>query len=212
MPNKTPSNSIRIFPSSNRSSNSGHYTDNFVTEYNLSSIVNKLLLQGYNKNGTPTSIVYNGVSVPINGFIISDNPTATTIDFNINGYFINVSRSDILNAIGSEKITPSETLYQDFIWFEEINNRVYNKPSSTVTENGKRINYFEFISSLKNEQCNEALSRIIKKINMKKIEIEIEKMPLISDIRREFYKVLLNRRYEIILENSYKKLIKTNKK
>ena len=133
MPNKTPSNSIRIFPSSNRSSNSGHYTDNFVTEYNLSSIVNKLLLQGYNKNGAPTSVVYNGVSVPINGFIISDNPTATTIDFNINGYFINVSRSDILNAIGSEKITPSETLYQDFIWFEEINNRVYALAKFTNT-------------------------------------------------------------------------------
>lgn len=94
----------------------------------------------------------------------------------------------------------------------EINNRVYNKPFSTITENGKRINYFEFISSLKNEQCNEALTRIIKKINMKEIEIEIEEMPLISDIRREFYKVLLNRRYEIILEKSYKKLIKTSKK
>lgn len=33
-------------------------------------------------------------------------------------------------------------------------------------------------------------------------------MPLISAIRKEFYKTLLNRRYEIILKKSYKKLMK----
>lgn len=124
MPNKTPSDSIKIFPSSNRATNSGHYIDNFVTEYNLSSIVNKLLLQGYDKNDTPTSVTYNRVSVPINGFIISDNPTADNIDFNINGYFVNVSRTAILNAVGATA-QPSNSGYQDFIWFATIDNRVY---------------------------------------------------------------------------------------
>ena len=89
----------------------------------------------------------------------------------------------------------------------EINNRVYNKPTSTITENGRRINYYEFISSLKNKECNDALSRIVNKIDMKQIEKEIDKMPIISDIRRNFYKVILERRYKIILEKSYKKLI-----
>ena len=90
----------------------------------------------------------------------------------------------------------------------EINNRVYNKPTSTITENGKRINYYDFIYSLKNTSCNKALSRLIDKIDMNKILKEVDKMPMISDIRKEFYKTLLDRRYEIILKKSYKKLAK----
>lgn len=90
----------------------------------------------------------------------------------------------------------------------ELNNRIYNKPNSTITENNKRINYYEFISALKNNDCNEALKRIIEKIDMNKIEQEIDNMPIISDIRKEFYKTLLKGRYEIILKKSYEKLIK----
>lgn len=88
----------------------------------------------------------------------------------------------------------------------EINNRVYNKPTSAITENGKRINYYEFISSLKNKQCNKALIRIMNKIDMGQIEKEVDEMPIVSDIRKEFYKVLLNTRYEIILKKSCQKL------
>ena len=65
------------------------------------------------------------------------------------------------------------------------------------------MNYYEFISSLKNEDCNEALERIMSKIDMRKIEEEIDNMPIISIKRKEFYKVLLNARYEIILKKSY---------
>lgn len=92
-----------------------------------------------------------------------------------------------------EEILKSET---------EINNRVYNRPTSTITENDKRINYYNFISSLKNKDCNDALKRLIKCIDMEKIEKEIDDMSIISDVRKKFYKVLLNRRYEIILKKS----------
>lgn len=87
----------------------------------------------------------------------------------------------------------------------EINDRIYNRPTSTITENGKRINYYEFISSLKNEECNEALERIVPKINMTKIEQEIDDMPVISEVRKEFYKIFVKGRYEIILKKSYEK-------
>lgn len=88
----------------------------------------------------------------------------------------------------------------------ELNNRIYNKPTSTITENDKRINYYEFISSLKNEDCNEALKRMINKIDMEKIQKEIDNMPIISDTRKRFYKELLNGRFEIILKRTYNKL------
>ena len=90
----------------------------------------------------------------------------------------------------------------------EINNRIYHKPTSTITENDKRINYYEFISSLKNKDCNEALKRIVMKINMEEIQQEIDNMPIISKIRRKFYKVILEERYEKILKNAYDKLMK----
>ena len=88
----------------------------------------------------------------------------------------------------------------------ELNNRIYNKPTSTITENDKRINYYEFIYSLKNEECNEALKRMINKIDMEKIQEEIENMAIISDIRKSFYKELVNGRFEIILKRTYNKL------
>ena len=90
----------------------------------------------------------------------------------------------------------------------EINDRIYNRPTSTITENDKRINYYKFISSLKNEECNEALKRIIDKIDMIEIGQEIDKMPIISYIRKKFYKKLLNGRYDVILKKSYDRLMK----
>lgn len=90
----------------------------------------------------------------------------------------------------------------------EINNRIYNKPTSTITENGKRINYFGYISSLKNKDCNEALKRMMNKIDMDKIYKEIDQMPIISDIRKQFYKVILQGRFEMILKKSYERLKK----
>ena len=74
------SSNIRIFPSSNRGVNSGHFGNNFATEYNLSSIVNKLL-----------SPYIGGES----GFLISPSLDGTLsedpAEFNIGGYFIEVS-------------------------------------------------------------------------------------------------------------------------
>lgn len=73
--------------------------------------------------------------------------------------------------------------------------------------NGQKINYFNYISSLDNSDCNEALLRIVPKIKLDEINRIIEDVPLISEIRRKFYKKILRMRYEKILEFSYNKLI-----
>ena len=117
MPNKTSSTDIRIFPSSNRAVDSEHYTDNFVTEYNLSSIINKLLLQGYNRNGAPASLTFNGYTANVNGFVISDTfNTSSKFDFNINGYFISVNGSSITSSAGTNGTGIDGG--QSFIWFD----------------------------------------------------------------------------------------------
>ena len=89
----------------------------------------------------------------------------------------------------------------------EINNRIYNKPTSTITEKDKRINYYEYIASLKNEDCNKAILRIVPKIDINKIENVINNMPLITDIRKQFYKTLIKDRYNVILKSTYNKLM-----
>ncbi len=91
---------------------------------------------------------------------------------------------------------------------DEMYARVFVFPTSALKINDKKINYFEFISSLKNEECNQALLRIFPKIDIKKINKIIEQTPFISDIRKDFYKKIILLRCEKILKYSYDKLKK----
>lgn len=91
---------------------------------------------------------------------------------------------------------------------KEIDARVFTFPTSAIKENDKKINYFDYISSLKNEDCNQALLRITPLINLEKINQIIESTPSISEVRKEFYKKIIKERYTKILKNSYDKLEK----
>lgn len=48
---------------------------------------------------------------------------------------------------------------------DELNARIFVFPTSALKINDKKINYFEYISSLECEECNQALLRIVPKIN-----------------------------------------------
>jgi len=69
---------------------------------------------------------------------------------------------------------------------------------SCIKENGKKINYMEYIKSIKNKECNQAICRIFKNINIEKIYEFIEKIECMSNIRKEFYKNIIKLRFEII--------------
>lgn len=93
---------------------------------------------------------------------------------------------------------------------KEMEARTYVFPTSALKINDKKINYFDFISSLNNEECNIALLNIFPKINMEKVNEIIDKTEYISNTRKEFYKKILKMRYEKILQFSYEKLRKRN--
>ena len=76
---------------------------------------------------------------------------------------------------------------------------------SCIKENGKKINYMTYIKSMKNEQCNNAINRVLKKINIVQINKFIDEIPCISVARKEFYKKIIYYRYEI-LQSVYNKL------
>lgn len=94
----------------------------------------------------------------------------------------------------------------------ELNFRIYEIPTSAIMLDGKKVKYFDFISSLKFEDCNCALKRIVPRIDLAKIYSIIEKTPFISDLQKNFYVTMLNKRKERILDFSLNKLLKLEKK
>lgn len=90
---------------------------------------------------------------------------------------------------------------------DEINKRIYVFPNSAILENGNKIVYFDYISSLKNEDCSKALVRIIRRIDMDKIYALVEETPAITELQKDFYKVMLSERKSKILDYSMGLLI-----
>lgn len=93
----------------------------------------------------------------------------------------------------------------------ELNDRVYNRPLSALTVNGRKINYFQFISSGAYSDCNNALLRIYPKIDMKRITDIIDSIPCINEENKEFLRLMLNARREKILAYSYTRMVSTKR-
>ena len=65
-------------------------------------------------------------------------------------------------------------------------------------EDGKKINYMSYIKSLKNDECTNAVKRLIPNIDINKIIEFIDNISCISYVRKDFYKKILMIRYDII--------------
>ena len=94
----------------------------------------------------------------------------------------------------------------------ELNHRIFDIPLSAVTYNGKKINYFKFLSDGGFPDCNKALKRIASRIDMKKIYEIIDNTPTITELQKEFYKTMLTARKERIIDFSLNKLKEKSKK
>ena len=88
----------------------------------------------------------------------------------------------------------------------EMNLRIFEIPTSALTLDNKKIKYFEFISSLQNEDCNKALKRIVPRIDLEKINLIINETPFLADLQKTFYITMIRKRKELILDFSLKLL------
>ncbi len=84
--------------------------------------------------------------------------------------------------------------------------RVFEIPLSGIRIDNRKINYFSFLSSLENPDCNQALERIVPKIDMEKVYTIIDEISCISDLQKTFYKGILTERKEKILDFALCKL------
>ena len=94
-----------------------------------------------------------------------------------------------------------ETIMKSVIEDErELELRVYERPLSALMEDGKKINYFDFLMETKISECLEAVQKIVPKMDMNAIEGLIKETPGISEISKKFYCTVLRARKELILD------------
>lgn len=102
----------------------------------------------------------------------------------------------------------AEDMYNVLHSEEEINKRIFVFPASAIELQGRKISYFDYISSLKDTNCNIALKRISDRIDMKKIARLIEETEFITSVQKEFYYIMIKERKEKILDYSVEQLMK----
>jgi len=108
------------------------------------------------------------------------------------------------------RITTDEQCMKIISNEEELNKRTYKFPTSQIRLGDRKSSYFDVISSLSFDECNKALKRVYKKINLEKIEKFIDTVDTITCIQKEFYKTIIRYRFKNIIEYSYKKLVGEN--
>ena len=84
----------------------------------------------------------------------------------------------------------------------EIDDRVRLFPKSTLMINRARINYYEYITSIDNADCDAALAYMSSRINMEKIGRIIAETPGLSEVQRQFYYTMIYARKTGIIDKA----------
>lgn len=89
---------------------------------------------------------------------------------------------------------------------EKIELRIDKFPTAALELPDKsKANYKDYINSLQNPDCTAALLRVYPQIEIQVIQKIINDNPFISDVRKNFYSVMIQKRIERILEPAYEK-------
>lgn len=77
---------------------------------------------------------------------------------------------------------------------------------------GKKINPYYFMGSMTYQECSQAVQRLVPKVGASLIKIRklIENIPCLSDVQKEFFKTLIECRYENALLPAYEKIMNKN--
>ena len=93
---------------------------------------------------------------------------------------------------------------------EEIDKRIFVFPQSILKINGSKINYYNYLISTDNQRCMEIFEELYDRIDLNLINQVIDETPYISDIRKKFYKTMIQNRFEKIIEPMYAKILENN--
>ncbi len=90
----------------------------------------------------------------------------------------------------------------------ETDHRVYVVPKSALMINRKKITYHEFLTSTDSEDVIASLVDVTSRIDLEKIGQMIDNTPLIDETQKAFYKYMLKKRKELILDGAIANLSK----
>ena len=85
----------------------------------------------------------------------------------------------------------------------ELHVRIFQFPTSAIKLKGRKANYYDFLTGAGNQDCSDALLRIVPRIDPEKIGAFIDGVPIITDLQKIFYKTYITARYELILKPAY---------
>ena len=85
----------------------------------------------------------------------------------------------------------------------ELHARIFQFPTSAIKLKGRKANYYDFLTGAGNQDCSDALLRIVPRIDLEKIGAFIDGVPVITDLQKIFYKTYITARYELILKPAY---------
>ena len=84
--------------------------------------------------------------------------------------------------------------------------RIFQFPTSAIKLNGRKINYYDYLTTTDNPDCQGALIRIFPRIDFDKINVVIESIPCITDLQKEFYRIYIKARYDLILKPAFERV------
>ena len=89
---------------------------------------------------------------------------------------------------------------------KELHARIFQFPTSALQLNGRKINYYDFLTGASDPECNAAVLCIVPMIDMDKITSFIRDTEGISNLQKDFYCKYLDARYNLILLPSYRSI------
>ncbi|MDD2979685.1 MAG: HipA domain-containing protein [Hespellia sp.] len=92
---------------------------------------------------------------------------------------------------------------------DELNARIYRFPTSAIHHNGRKINYYDFLLSMEDDNCTKALIRMLPRIDLDKINAFIDKEQYLTTTQKKFYQYYIAQRYEKILMAVHRKFNKS---
>ena len=84
-----------------------------------------------------------------------------------------------------------------------MNARIYQFPTSAIKLDGRKINYYDFLMSAEEPECNAAIQRMVPKIDLEQIKGFIDEVAFITELQKNFYTRYITARFEQILKPAY---------
>jgi hypothetical protein len=85
---------------------------------------------------------------------------------------------------------------------KEMEARLFVYPTSAIQQEGKKLNYFQFLMTTESRECLDALKRIGGGADLSKILSVIDETPYISDMHKRFLGTMVRERKEKIIEKA----------